>query len=434
VLTLSLFLIIRVFLVQFTVFLFSYICVAMALTILLIHNRYLQRGGEDTVFEAEHRLLQEAGYAVYTIEFFNKSTGSIWDVFLTPIRAIFNKQSYTIVQQAIRKYNPDIIHIHNLFFTASPSILFAAYHNHTPIIMTLHNYRLVCPSGILWHNNQVYTKNLSKIFPISAIFKKLYRNSSIQTAALICITGFHKVLRTWQNKITKYICLSEFQKQLMVSSSLGATASQYTVIPNFVFAPPILTKPEGSHTNTYFVFVGRLSPEKGIDLLLRAFCDNKHTLHIIGDGPLQPLVKQVASQYSNIIYKGHLSAEHVMQQIQQACALVFTSTWHETMGMTILEAFSLGTPVIASNLGAPGDIVKPDYNGLLFDVNSPDSLQTAITSMLNAQCRATCSDGAYQSYKEHFTAASHLQQLQKAYSQTIFEYAQKHTTLTLESA
>jgi glycosyltransferase involved in cell wall biosynthesis len=328
--------------------------------ILLIHNKYQQKGGENVVFEAECELLEKNGHTVEKILFDNRQIKTGMDKFLAGVKSLYNFESADVVESAIISFKPDVIHVHNLFPIASPAIFFVAQKHEVPVVATLHNYRLICPSATLFHNGKIYEKSIYSLFPLDAIYQGVYRNSRIQTASAVLMTGIHKILGTWKNKVDRYIVLTDFAKRKFLNSGLGVAADKMVVKPNFTADPGAGMYPR----EDYFLFIGRLTEEKGINTVLDCAKLSKANIKIIGDGPLRAEVEKQASLHSNIQYLGFQDKETIIDALKRCKALLFTSLWYEGFPMTILEAFAAGTPVICSKLGGPGEIVENNISGL----------------------------------------------------------------------
>ncbi|MDR0606037.1 MAG: glycosyltransferase, partial [Bacteroidales bacterium] len=264
--------------------------------ILIIHTVYRFKGGEDSVVESEKKLLQENGNEVFSLIFMN-STNPVKALAVFFI-ALFNPVSYFKVIKTIKKFQPDVVHVHNWHFAASPAIFFAARKKRIPVVHTLHNYRLLCPSGILFHQRKLFLDSLQQEFPWQAIKKKVYRNSISQTFWLAFVIWFHYKIGTW-NKVDKYIALTSFGKDLFVSSKSAVFAQKITVKPNFTYDLHGIKSWLDS-----FLFVGRLSEEKGIDCLLEAFKSTGLELKIGGNGVLVGDIKKFCGKYHNIQYLG----------------------------------------------------------------------------------------------------------------------------------
>jgi glycosyltransferase involved in cell wall biosynthesis len=341
--------------------------------ILILHNRYQYKGGEDTVFEAESSLLKRQGHNVEEMIYDNKTIASFKEQILVGIRAFYNPESAKILKEKIHQFCPDIIHIHNFFPIASPSILFAAKKYNIPVVMTLHNYRLICPGATLYRKNAICEMCIQKKFAYPGFLHGCYRSSKIQTLLLATMSFLHTALQTWQTKVTRYIALTHFEKNKFLQSSLELPPSQITVKPNFTEDHGFCTQKEN-----YFLYVGRLSEEKGLNTLLEAFKANSYELRIIGNGPLVQQVLTAADTFTNIHYLGFQNKSFIIESLKGAKALIFPSSCYETFGISIIEAFSTGTPVICTDSGAPAEIVSSHNTGLYFKVGDSDDLKAKI--------------------------------------------------------
>ncbi|MDR2410412.1 MAG: glycosyltransferase family 4 protein, partial [Bacteroidales bacterium] len=379
--------------------------------ILIIHTAYRFKGGEDSVVESEKKLLQENGHDVYSLIFENPAN---------PVKALalffialFNPVSYFKVIKAINVFQPDVIHVHNWHFAASPSIFRAARGKKIPVIYTLHNFRLLCPSGILFHQGKLFLNSLQQSFPWGAVKKKVYRNSILQTFWLAFVVWFHHKTGTW-NKVDKYIALTSFSKDLFLSSKFVDFAHKIIVKPNFTRADKLLNVKRQSDI---FLFIGRLSEEKGIDCLLEAVKLTGLELKIGGNGPLIDSIKDISRKYSNIQYLGNLEKMQVQQFMQECTALIFSSIWYETFGLVVIEAFSQGLPVIASNIGAMSSMIKDGYNGLLFEAGNSADLQAKLIKWQNKsqEEKEQFSKNAYQTYLDNYTPEQNITQLMVIY-------------------
>ena len=377
--------------------------------ILVIHTTYRFRGGEDSVVDAESNLMKSNGHEVFTL-FFKNPSGIIKSLCLF-LYSMFNVSAYLKTIRVIKKLQPDVIHIHNWFFAASPAVIIAAYRKKIPVVYTLHNYRLLCPSAILFHDNSLFLDSLRQNFPWNSIRKKTYRNSFFQTFWLAFVVWFHKRIKTW-NKIDKYVVLTDFAKPIFSNSTFNIIEKKLVVKPNFVSKTTVQTMKR----NNSFLYIGRLSEEKGLLLLLDIFKKNEWSLRIGGTGPLVDDVK-ACTKYSNILYLGNLDKEGVLRNMQECTALIFPSLWYEGMPVTIIESFSQGLPVIASNLGSMTSMIDNGYNGLLFDSGSPVDLQEKLMQWQTASSaeKETFSKNAYQTYMEKYTPENNLNQLLAIY-------------------
>lgn len=344
--------------------------------ILFVHNYYQQRGGEDGVFQQEVSSLRENGHAVETVEFTNERfDGSLIGNLLGAVKSLYNSQSARRVEQAIDTFQPDIVHIHNLFYEASPSVIRAAKRRGIPVVMTLHNYRLVCNSGMLSRAEQVPCERcLTKTIPLAGVRYGCFRDSRIQSTQLTAITSLHKLTGLWRS-VDRYIVLTEFARKKILESSLNLRPEQVVVKPNAV---PDLGYSGPEQREDFFLYIGRLSFEKGIKVLLEAAKSQTFELVIAGDGPFREEVEQVANQYTNVTYVGKLDRQAGIDMMKRAKAILVPSIWYEGLPTTILEAFSTGTPIICSDQENLEEIIGSDETGLFFKTGNSTSLVNTI--------------------------------------------------------
>jgi glycosyltransferase involved in cell wall biosynthesis len=391
--------------------------------ILLVHNLYKQAGGEDSVFRAERDLLRSQGHMVEELLYDNSVIKSFQDKWRFGLKAIYNPDSARDITIKIKQFQPDVIHVHNFLPLVSPSIFFVAKRKKVPVVLTLHNYRLICPSATLFFDGQIYEKSIQAFFPIDAIWKGVYRNSRIQTAAVAFMTAIHSLLGTWRNKIDCYILLTQFARDKIQNSSLSLPKEKVIVKSNFT-----ADFGEGNtKRQSYFLFVGRLTEEKGIRTLLYAVNLRNFKLVIIGDGPLRGLVENACTLNSNIFYAGFQSKSKVINYLKECKALVFPSIWYEGFPVTILEAFSTGTPVIASNIGSMQEIVQHEVNGLHFTPGDEQDLILKMNKVLkNDDLHKRLSRNARLSYINYYTPEKNYEQLMRIYKMAINSYSSRY--------
>ena len=382
--------------------------------ILLLHNKYQYAGGEDKVFESEGDLLASHDHLVERLVFDNREIATLLDKIRSGLTGIYNFRSAKIVTEKIKEFRPDVIHVHNFVPLASPSVFFAAKANNVPVVMTLHNYRLICPSATLYHKNKIYERSMRSIFPIDAILKGVYRNSIPQTAALALVIAFHNLIGTWRNKVSKFIVLTDFARSKFLGSRLNVSPDQLMLKPNFIADPG-----NGIETREdFFLYVGRLSKEKGIDSLLNAFSHSDHKLVIIGDGPMQEQVESYVKAKQNVKYLGFQSRAAIMDRMKRAKALIVPSTWYEGFPITILEALATGTPVIGSRLGGIAEIIKDKFNGLLFEAANEAALLETLDEFHTVD-RHALSVNARKTYLELYTPETNYRILMDIYTEAM---------------
>jgi glycosyltransferase involved in cell wall biosynthesis len=391
--------------------------------ILFIHNHYQHEGGEDVAVELEISLMKQMGHSVEVLFFSNDDIQDAISKLKFGIRAFYNAHSLKVTSEKMKAFKPDVVHVHNLFFNASPSVLFAAKKHHIPVVLTIHNYRLVCANALLMRDGHVCELCLEKTFPLSGIKYKCYRNSAAESAFVTAVTGVHKLFNSWNNNITQYISLTHFAKNKLLHSSLKPHEDKISVVPNFVPDPEIGSWPR----ENYFLYVGRLSKEKGVDVLVEAFREMPgESLLIVGNGPEKASLEEQYSSCRNICFAGKKTKPEVLSLMKKSAALIFPSVCYEGLPFTILEAFSTGTPVIASNLGAMAEMIQDGYNGFHFKVNDVQGLKDCLMKfiklgekqkLMNRQARST--------YEKNYYPYAHYKAILSVYQKAIEDHKKK---------
>ncbi len=376
--------------------------------ILIIHCTYRYKGGEDTVVAEEMKLMQQYGAQTQLLEF-NNDSGALKNLLLLP----FNPFAYRRTREAIQAFKPDIVHVHNVHFAASPSVLSAVKEEGKPLVMTLHNFRLLCPSATLFFDGKPFLKSIHQTFPIDAALKGVYRNSKLLTFWISCCMQVHQWLKIW-NKPDRYIALNEHARRRFIDSKMHFGEQKIVVKPNFC-APPSVSS---SSVRNGFLYIGRLTEEKGVRVLLEAFATNGLPLKIAGDGPLKEEVIAFCAAHPNVIFLNSLDKAAVFKELSTCTALVFPSVWYEGMPLTIIEAFACGTPVIASQIGAMETLIDNGYNGLHFQPGNVADLAQKLQDWqaLSPEQKATFYTNAKATYENLYTPEKNWQMLAGLYT------------------
>jgi glycosyltransferase involved in cell wall biosynthesis len=346
--------------------------------ILVVHNVYQQRAGEEAVVGAEARLLEANEHAVVRYERNNdelQGRGALSGIGAA-VETIWSSRSFREMAALIGKERPDVAHFHNTFPLISPSAYYACARARVPVVQTLHNYRLLCPAAKFRRDGKVCEACLGRNVAWPGVVHGCYRGSRPATAAAVAMLAVHRGMGSWQTKVDVYIALSEFARRKFIEG--GLPADRIVVKPNFVAGDlAARTQPGG-----YVLFVGRLSEEKGPQLLLSAWrgMPAKIPLRIAGDGPLvEKLSREIGeSSFSPIELVGRRTPDEVRALMQGARFLVFPSMWYEGFPMTIAEAFAGGLPVVASQLGSIAEIVQDGVTGLHFEPGNAADLAAKV--------------------------------------------------------
>jgi glycosyltransferase involved in cell wall biosynthesis len=377
--------------------------------ILLCHNQYQQPGGEDRVFASEASLLESRGHQVVRFTMHNDSIEEIGRLRLLK-NTFWNADAADQLEALIRCERPELMHCTNIFPLISPAAYYAAKRHGVAVVQSLHNYRLLCPKAQFVRNGRICESCLGKSIAWPAVVHGCYRDSRPASAAVAAMLAYHWGKNSWTEMVDRYIVPTRFVKDKYVQG--GLPADKIDVKPNFVFPDPGSAAGGGS----FGLFVGRLSAEKGIETLLDAWRLRKSdlALKIIGDGPLANKVQAAASADRRIEWLGHCGSQRVFAELGQARCLIMPSICYETFGLSMIEAFAKGTPVIASNLGAMAELVEDDRNGLLFAPGDPHDLAQKVDQLL-AESSSRFRDQARNAYQQKYTADKNYDALVQIY-------------------
>lgn len=379
--------------------------------VLQVHTRYRQAGGEDLVVEAEKQLLQAAGISVHQVIFDNadlsESRSPAGDLRLAA-SAIWSRRAERRVRAAIATHRPDVMHVHNTFAAASPSIYSAA--NVVPVVQTLHNYRMVCPVATAFRDGHACTDCVGRSVPWPSVLHACIHGSRSQSAAAAATIAVHRALGTFKHRIAAYLALTAFQRQLMIDG--GLAAQKIRVVPNFLEPDPgIVARPRAG-----ILYVGRLAEEKGVRVLLRAAALKPGTIRVAGTGPLQSLVEQAAVA-GDIEYLGQLEPSSVFEEVRRAVAVILPSIWFEGFPLTVLEAYATGTPVIATRLGSLAELVDNRVTGIFAEAHDAEGLGERIQWAVNHPAEMhEMGSQARKQYELRFRGPTHLAELLDVYA------------------
>jgi glycosyltransferase involved in cell wall biosynthesis len=385
-----------------------------ACRVLVVHNAYQHRGGEDTVVESEIALLRSHGHEVETWFRSNDDVAGMSSLSLART-TLWSDRTQQELGERIRRFRPDVIHAHNTFPLISPSLYWAAAHAGVPVVQTLHNFRLMCLNALFLREGKVCEDCMGQV-PWRGVVRACYRGSHAASAALAGMLTLHRGLGTYRNKVARYIALNEFCRGKFIEG--GLPAERVVVKPNFVdFDMPEPVARAG------LLFVGRLSVEKGVATLAQAMTllpDVK--LRVAGDGPEAGLLDGVAG----VTRLGSQPGEAVRQEMSRAAALVVSSIWYETFGLVIIEAFACSTPVIASRIGALADIVRDGETGLLFEPGNPRDLADKMAwALAHLEQMAAMGRNARAQYEAEFSAEVNYRRLMEIYDGVLAEQREK---------
>lgn len=387
--------------------------------ILQVHNYYKQRGGEANVVENEKLLLEQNENTVDTFYVHSSELKGAFAELKTAFEMPFSKKYFEISKDRIKSVKPDVIHVHNTFPIISPSIFYAAKELGVPTIFTLHNYRLIYPNALLMHNGKIDRRTINGSAK-SVVSDKVYKDSILKTYAVARLIEFHKKKNTWNTKVDKFISLTAFAKN--VFTEWGIDNNRIVVKPNFIPDPVDLLPKNKNSKKDGFLFLGRISQEKGIHDLIATWLkyEIESPLYIVGDGEIKVELEQQTSGNSNIKWIGLQTKNQVYEWFSKVKALVFPSIWFEGFPMTIAESLGMGVPIISSNIGSQGSIVLDQINGLQFEVGNHESLYKKIAMIdSDSELQKDLAKGSRKSYLENYTPEINYQNLINIYNSVL---------------
>ena len=397
--------------------------------IVMVHNTYQQPGGEDASFRNARDLLQNADHEI--VEYLRSNDEVNQFVSLRQLtlakRTIWAGDTRREFRELLMREKPDVVHVQNTFVMISPSIYWACRDAQVPVVQVMENYRLLCPGALLLRDGKVCEECM-----VHGVWRSVrygcYRQSSKATAVVAAMLATHRFLGTWSRLIDYYLVPTNFGRRKFIEG--GLPPEKLLVKPNFVYPDP----GEGHGERTYALFVGRLSPEKGLRTLLSAWASLRTPipLHIAGDGPMKEELEGYVRQnaLSCVRFLGNLKRDQVMMAMKEARCLLFPGECYEGLPHTVLEAFACGTPVIASSMGAAQEVVLDGRVGVQFTPGDTKDLASKTEWAWAHPARlAEMGREARREYEAKYTAARNYELLMKAYQRAIEDHAPEPMTL-----
>ena len=355
--------------------------------LLSINNYYYRRGGSETVFFEHNRLFEQVGWDVVPFSMHHPmNEPSAWashfvadasgDAAGSPVaklsrafNAIYSTEAARRIRSMVQASRPDIAHAHNIYHQLSPSVLLELHRHNIPVVLTLHDLKLACPAYKMYSRGLVCEK--CRNGSLRNVVKNRCIKDSVSMSALVWLEStLHKLLNVYQRTVTQFIVPSRFF--LAKFAEWGIDTSRFTYVPNSVDVDALV--PQGEPGDA-FVYLGRLVPEKGVETLVRAVAQARVRLRILGTGPEEPRLRQLAASLNaDIEFCGYLSGAALHAAIAAARAVVVPSEWYENAPLSVLEASALARPVIGADIGGIPELIRAGETGLVFRSGDVDSL------------------------------------------------------------
>lgn len=373
----------------------------MKTSVLIIHSRYLSgsASGENRVVEDESRLLTEGGHHVDTWTPQYEEAGAI----RAGIGAIWSRRARTETARRASKQQIDVIHAHNLFPMLSPAVL----RTDLPTVMTLHNFRLACLPATLLRAGRTCEDCLGHAL-WRGVAHGCYRDSRSASSVLATSMTLHRAIRTF-DRVDRFVVLSEFQRQKL--SLAGLDSERMVVRRNFAWPAERRSGP-----GEYFLTLGRLSAEKGLDTVVGSW-RSPLPLLVVGDGPERARLEEIARP--GVEFRGAVEPDEAAGLLRRARALLYPSRWYEGSPRAVIEALAAGVPVIASDIGGLPEHVSHDLSGLLAPVDDADAWVEAVEALADDATSERLGQGAYESWRESFSPEVALSSLEQIYREAI---------------
>ena len=381
-------------------------------SLLVAHTHYREPGGEDRVVAAEGELLRRKRHEIEELAFKNCALDALSSHRRLQV-AVWNAVAAAKVERVLHDARAELFHIHNTFPYASPSVLHAAKRAGVPVVMTLHNYRLLCVNALLFRNGRVCEECLGRL-PWRGVLHGCWRGRP-ESAVVVAMLALHRAIGTW-DIVDRFIALTDFARRKFIEG--GLPAEKIVVKPNFVHPDP----GPGEGRGGYALFVGRLSAEKGLGTLLRAWerLGGRVPLRIAGVGPLADEVSEAAERVPNIEWLGARAPREVFALMGDAAFLVFPSEWYEGFPRVLVEAYAKGLPVVTTALGSQGAIVEHGRTGLHFRPGDAEDLAAKVEWLLaHPEDLARMRREARAEYEAKYTAERNYEMLMRIYEEAI---------------
>ncbi|MES2821987.1 MAG: glycosyltransferase family 4 protein [Pseudomonadota bacterium] len=387
--------------------------------VLLVHCFYRSSApsGEDSVYRNEKKLLEDNGYEVIVYEKHNDKldNNSTLGKISAGAEFIWSTQAFREVTDLITINKPDVAHFHNIFPQISTSAYAACKKLGVPVVQTLHNFRYICPTGLLQRNNKPCEKCIDGSL-LSSLIHKCYRNSLLATLPMASMIAFNRASGIFSNNVDRYIALTEFGKTRFIAG--GLPQNKISVKPNFVSDIGDASTTAGD----YMLYVGRLTQEKGVVTLIEACKKTKHIpLKILGDGELRAQLESTCIQHNlNVEFLGYQNKDTVISMLKNSRFLVLPSECYEGFPVTVAEAYACGKPVLGTKIGSLNEIIEENITGRKFIFGSADSLAECMQTLWkDSASLATMSKNARAVFDKKYNPAINLRMLTNIYSDVI---------------
>lgn len=352
--------------------------------ILLVNNSYQQFGSTEAVVLEEKALLEANGQCVlqYSRDNSEISHFSFREKLVLPANSIYSMRTEREIKKIILRFRPDVAYVHNFLPLISPSIYHALYANGVPIVQLVHEFRFLCPNSHFYTQGRVCELCKDGNY-LHAVRFRCYKNSRLVSLMCAATLGINR-LAGFLNKISGFICLTEFTKQKLME--IGVPEKKLYVKPHSINVSRISPQTGGGD---YLLFLGRLSEEKGLVTLVRAMAQMKEmTLKIAGSGPMESYLRSLVAEnrLGNVEFLGIKTGEEKWELLRNCRFVIVPSECYETFCLVAIESYAMGKPVIGSNIGSLPYVIQEKKTGLLFSPGCAEDLREKVNYLWSRPC------------------------------------------------
>jgi glycosyltransferase involved in cell wall biosynthesis len=355
--------------------------------LLSINNYYYRRGGSEVVFFEHNRLFEDAGWEVvpfsmrnalnepspWSSHFVDETDGADRQSPLAKVTraaaAIYSFEAARRIRALIALIRPQIAHAHNIYHHLSPSVLVELHRQQVPVVLTLHDLKLVCPAYKM-HTQGAICERCRGGALRNVVSNRCIKNSTAMSALVWLESTVHKALDLYMRNVTRFVVPSRFFRDKF--AQWGVDTTRFAHIPNSIDVDALEPSDEPGDA---FVYLGRLVPEKGVATLVKAAARARVRLRIIGTGPDEAALRQLATDLGGEVeFTGYLSGAELRAAVREARAVVIPSEWYENAPLSVMEASALGRPIIGANIGGIPELIRQEETGFIFESGNVDSL------------------------------------------------------------
>ncbi len=380
--------------------------------ILQVHNSYLDAGGEDQVVRAEAEALRAAGDEVIAAHTSNPDRFARQSTNLA--LAPWNPKSARWMTSMVDEHDPDVAHVHNTWYRLTPSVITALKRRSVPVIMTVHNYRLICANAVFFRDGSPCTDCLGNQ-PWRSIVHRCYRGSAAQSLVAAGTIAINRSAKTWENGVDRFVVATEFVQERLVEA--GFARDRLRIVPPLVPDAGPRTQPPSA--SSVVLYVGRVDEGKGLQAVFEAWRDVPAPLEllVVGTGPLRASLEALA--LPRVRFSGWIERADLDQILRTSRAMVFPSVFFETLGLSLVESLAAGLPVIAGSVGTRPEVLGNSGAGWLIDPSDVDAWGVALRALADDDAVDRAGEAARVRYERVFAPALALQRLRAVYGEVV---------------